>query len=63
MPDRLTLERLGFSADTLQKLQDAGYHLDFRDSLGDCEAIEIDPQSGWRFGAADPRAAGKAVGY
>lgn len=63
MPDRLVLERVGFSADTLQKLQEAGYRLDFRDSLGDCEAIEIDPGSGWRFGAADPRADGKAVGY
>lgn len=62
-PDRLTLERRGFSADTLQKLRDAGYQLDFRDDLGDCEAIEVRPNSGWRFGAADPRGNGKAVGY
>jgi gamma-glutamyltranspeptidase/glutathione hydrolase len=63
MPDRLMLERLGFSADTLQKLREAGYPLDFVYGLGDCEAIEVDPQSGWRFGAADPRSDGKAVGY
>ncbi len=63
MPDRLSLERWGFSGDTIQRLQEAGYTLDFRDGMGDCEAIEIDPQTGWRFGAADPRADGKAVGY
>jgi gamma-glutamyltranspeptidase/glutathione hydrolase len=63
LPDRLILERFGFSADTLDKLRAAGYRLDFRDSLGDCEAIEVDPKSGWRFGASDPRGEGKAVGY
>lgn len=63
VPDRLTLERMGFSADTLHKLQQAGYPLNFRDTIGDCEAIEAAPQSGWRFGASDPRADGKAVGY
>jgi gamma-glutamyltranspeptidase/glutathione hydrolase len=62
-PDRLTLEQQGFSADTLQKLREAGYPLDFAESVGDCEAIEVDPKSGWRFGAADPRGDGKAVGY
>jgi gamma-glutamyltranspeptidase/glutathione hydrolase len=63
MPDRLTLERVGFSSETLEKLQQAGYPLSFRDSLGDCQAIEIEPESGWRFGASDPRADGKATGY
>jgi gamma-glutamyltranspeptidase/glutathione hydrolase len=62
-PDLLTFERVGFSADTLEKLQQAGYPVSFRDTIGDCEAIEIAPQSGWRFGASDPRADGKAVGY
>ncbi|MCJ7503674.1 MAG: gamma-glutamyltransferase [Acidobacteriia bacterium] len=63
MPDQLTLERWGFSADTIQKLQEFGYKLDFQDQIGACEAIEIDPKTGWRFGAADPRGNGKAVGY
>ena len=63
MPDQLVMERWGFSADTIQKLEEAGYKLEFRDRMGACEAIEIDPETGWRFGAADPRAAGKAVGY
>jgi len=62
-PDLLTFERAGFSSDTFEKLKQAGYPVSFRDSIGDCEAIEIAPQSGWRFGASDPRADGKAVGY
>jgi gamma-glutamyltranspeptidase/glutathione hydrolase len=62
-PDLLSLERVGFSSDTLEKLQQAGYPVSFRDTMGDCEAIEVAPQSGWRFGASDPRADGKAVGY
>jgi gamma-glutamyltranspeptidase/glutathione hydrolase len=62
-PDLLTFERVGFSSDTLEKLQQAGYPVSFRDSIGDCEAIEIAPESGWRLGASDPRADGKAVGY
>jgi gamma-glutamyltranspeptidase/glutathione hydrolase len=63
MPDKLFLERQGFSADTVEKLQQAGYKIVFRQSIGDCEAIAIDPQTGWRFGAADPRGQGEAAGY
>ncbi len=62
-PDELTLERWGFSADTLQRLEEAGYKLAYRDNIGECQAIEIEPKTGWRFGAADPRGDGKAVGY
>jgi hypothetical protein len=60
---KLTLERWGFSAETVQRLEEIGYRLNFRDSMGVCEAIAIDPLTGWRFGAADPRGDGKAVGY
>lgn len=63
MADQLVMERWGFSADTVHKLEEAGYKLEYRERMGACEAIEIDPATGWRFGAADPRAAGKAVGY
>ena len=63
MPDQITYEKWGFSADTLEKLKKAGYKLHETDSLGQCEAIAIDPQTGWRFGAADPRGTGKAAGY
>ena len=62
-PDQITYEKWGFSADTLDKLKKAGYKLVETDSLGECEAIEVDPQTGWRFGAADSRGTGKAAGY
>jgi gamma-glutamyltranspeptidase/glutathione hydrolase len=62
-PDRLSLEQAGFSSDTIEKLQQAGYPVHLRENIGDCEAIEIAPESGWRFGASDPRGDGKAVGY
>ncbi|MEJ2010117.1 MAG: gamma-glutamyltransferase [Acidobacteriota bacterium] len=63
MPDRVDVEKWGFSADTLDKLKKAGYKLHVVDSIGDCEAIAVDPKTGWRFGAADPRGVGKAAGY
>jgi gamma-glutamyltranspeptidase / glutathione hydrolase len=62
-PDRLFLERWGFSADTVEKLRQAGYDVEFLPSIGECEAIAVDPRTGWRFGAADPRGDGKAAGY
>ena len=63
MPDKLLLESWGFSSDTIEKLKAAGYQVAVRGHLGECQAIEIDPRSGWRFGAADPRGDGRAVGY
>ena len=57
------MERHGFSEDTLEKLRHAGYKIVFLGGIGDCEAITIDPGTGWRFGAADPRRSGKAAGY
>jgi gamma-glutamyltranspeptidase/glutathione hydrolase len=63
MPDQVTLEKWGFSADTLDRLKKAGYKLQETDSLGECEAIDVDPETGWRFGAADSRGTGKAAGY
>ncbi|MGH9405850.1 MAG: gamma-glutamyltransferase [Terriglobia bacterium] len=62
-PDRVVLERGGFSADTIEKLRYSGYHIVERGAIGECEAIEVDPKTGWRFGAADPRGQGQAVGY
>lgn len=63
MPDKLYLEDWGFSADTIGELKSAGYQVDLWHGIGECEAIEVDPKTGWRFGAADPRGDGRAVGY
>jgi len=62
-PNELVLECESFSADTLEELKQAGYRLACRASMGECLAVEIDPETGWRLGVADPRGNGKAVGY
>ncbi|MDO8544184.1 MAG: gamma-glutamyltransferase [Opitutaceae bacterium] len=69
MPDTLTHERHGISADTLAILTAKGHSLKERVSYeggyqGDAETILIDPQTNLRLGAADPRKPdAKAVGY
>ncbi|HEV2381908.1 MAG TPA: gamma-glutamyltransferase [Terriglobia bacterium] len=62
MPDQVLVETT-VSEDTDNLLRQAGYTLRKAGGLGDCEAIEVDPASGWRFGASDPRGGGRAVGY
>jgi len=62
MPDRVFLEP-GISEDTADRLRDAGYTVQRVGGIGDCEAIAVDPATGWRFGASDPRGDGKAAGY
>jgi gamma-glutamyltranspeptidase/glutathione hydrolase len=60
MPDELTFERNGLSADTLALLQAKGHTVKERVSYeggyqGDAETILIDPATKLRHGAADPR--------
>ncbi|WP_414664655.1 gamma-glutamyltransferase [Horticoccus sp. 23ND18S-11] len=60
MPDQLTFERYGMSADTLAILTAKGHTLRERQSYeggyqGDAETIAIDPKTNLRLGAADPR--------
>ncbi len=63
MPDRLVMERNGFAEDVVQALRARGHSLEMRGPIGDCQAILIDPQTGIRLGASDPRSDGKAIGY
>jgi gamma-glutamyltranspeptidase/glutathione hydrolase len=69
MPDQLTFERYSISADTLALLKAKGHTVVERQSYeggyqGDAETIAIDPKTGHRLGAADPRKAdSRAVGY
>jgi gamma-glutamyltranspeptidase/glutathione hydrolase len=68
MPDRILLERFGFSPDTLKTLAERGHRLEFFDEdndiyMSDGECIMIDPQTGERLGASDVRNNGKAVGF
>src|SRR6202795_1417563 len=70
LPDVLNVERW-FSPDTVEALQQMGYHVQFglRDGpdaggyWSDAEAIAVDPHTRERLGASDGRNNGKAVGY
>ena len=62
MPDQVLVEST-LSEDTDALLRQAGYKIQKVGGLGDCEAIEVDARTGWRFGASDPRGGGLAVGY
>jgi gamma-glutamyltranspeptidase/glutathione hydrolase len=64
MPDELQWEDFGLSPDTRNALETMGYH--FRDKptgLGDAQGIQIEPGTGMRLGASDPRLGGVPVGY
>ncbi len=70
LPDQLQVEPVGFSPDTLNILRSEGYHLKMMISplwgnqfLGDAQSILVDPKTGIRYGASDPRRNGKAIGY
>jgi gamma-glutamyltranspeptidase/glutathione hydrolase len=62
MPDKLYLEP-GISADVETQLRAMGYTTVRRGHIGLVNAIGIDPVTGERLGAADPRDNGSAVGY
>ncbi len=69
MPDITTFERFGLNADTAALLRAKGHTLKERQSYegayqGDGATIAIDPKTGLRLGAADPRKGdAAAVGY
>jgi len=70
LPDVLSVEEW-FSPDTVKLLEQMGYKIkfgagkgdDWRGYWSDAECIEVDPKTGERLGASDPRNDGKAVGY
>jgi gamma-glutamyltranspeptidase/glutathione hydrolase len=63
MPDEVFMEPDRFSPDTLRLLSAHGYHITYGDH-GDAECIEVDPTTGERLGASDPRSPNaRAVGY
>ncbi len=69
LPDVVTFERFGLNADTAALLRAKGHTLPERKSYegayqGDGETIAVDPSTGLRLGAADPRKPdSKAIGY
>ncbi len=62
LPDILWIEET-FPALEAQELAARGHNVQRRSWIGQVEAIGIDPQTGERLGAADPRRQGAAIGY
>lgn len=63
LPDELRIERRGFPLDVIRNLEAAGHRISVQDDMGDVHAIWVDPKTGMRFGASDPRMNGQTVGY
>ena len=64
MPDVLNIEQYGTTADSERLLQMMGYRVRMMGSQGRAMGIMIDPATGLRLGASDPRDDdGAAIGY
>jgi gamma-glutamyltranspeptidase/glutathione hydrolase len=62
MPDSILLEN-DFPTATMQQLEALGHKVVRKGWIGEVNAIGIDPRTGDRLGAADPRRLGAAQGY
>ncbi|MFQ5701771.1 MAG: gamma-glutamyltransferase, partial [Acidobacteriota bacterium] len=62
-PDRLFLDKGGFPRDVIDALVRMGYDVRERSPHGDIQAIQVDRESGWLYGASDPRGWGVSRGY
>jgi gamma-glutamyltranspeptidase/glutathione hydrolase len=62
LPDRVLMETL-FSPEMEDQLKARGHEIERRGHIGLINAIGIDPKTGERCGAADPRDNGSAIGY
>ncbi|MGH7605480.1 MAG: gamma-glutamyltransferase family protein, partial [Gemmatimonadaceae bacterium] len=55
LPDVLLVEQSGLPPETISALEAMGYHVRMRGTQGTAHSIRIDPVTGARQGAADPR--------
>ena len=62
LPDQILVEQL-FSPEMEEQMKVRGYQVKRRGHIGLVNAIGIDPKTGERCGAADPRDEGSAAGY
>ncbi len=62
MPDNILVE-VEFPASVMQQLEALGHKVTRKGHIGEVNAIGIDPRTGERLGAGDPRRQGAALGY
>jgi len=64
LPDVLRIEKWGTTTDTIEKLTALGHQHIWVATQGRAMGIIIDPETGFRIGASDPRSeSGAAIGY
>jgi gamma-glutamyltranspeptidase/glutathione hydrolase len=63
LPDELRMESQGFPEDVARALESRGHRLSFRGFMGEAQGIMLDPKTGMRLGASDPRGDGQTIGY
>lgn len=63
LPDQIRIERQGFPLDVVRNLEAMGHTVSRQADMGDVHAILIDPKTGLRLGASDPRLDGRTLGY
>ncbi len=63
LPDYIRLEKQGFPKDVVAALEAMGHTVKAEGNMGDVQAIWIDPATNVRYGASDPRADGRTLGY
>ncbi len=64
LPDKIRVEPFEFTRDTSDALEKMGHVFEEKQEfLGDAQAIAVDPKSGDRLGASDPRRGGLALGW
>ncbi|MCK9195386.1 MAG: gamma-glutamyltransferase [Syntrophales bacterium] len=62
LPDELQIEK-GISPDTIKLLSDMGHTVTVGAAMGASSSILVDGKTSMRYGAADPRREGSALGY
>jgi gamma-glutamyltranspeptidase/glutathione hydrolase len=62
-PDVIRIEPRTFAPATLARLRKMGYTLKIGPFMGDAQTIAVDPRTGQKTGATDPRGSGVALGY
>ena len=64
LPDVIRIEKWGTTKDSAELLEQMGHKIDWRETQGRAMGIAIDPETGFKMGAADPRSPNRAaVGY
>ncbi|MBZ4414904.1 gamma-glutamyltransferase [Myxococcus sp. RHSTA-1-4] len=62
LPDELWVDRWGLEPATLTALEARGHKIRRVEQWGDAEAVFVDPKTGLRYSASDPRNEGMALG-